>query len=150
MIQALKLSNKAVGDSTVGKMVNLLSNDVNRFEQFPFNLHFFWIGPLQFALIVYLSWRSIGNVTFVGAALILLFIPLQCLMGKKFSQLRSEIAKKTDIRIRIMNEIITGIKVIKMYAWENSFAESVVNARKEEIRSIRQSLIFKAFLSRIT
>ena len=140
----MKLSNKAVGESTVGQMVNLLSNDVSRFERFTSYLHYLWLAPLQFSLIVYLSWQSIGNATFVGGCLLLLFVPFQSWIGKKFSQLRSKTAKKTDIRIRIMNEIIKGIKVIKMYAWETSFSNLVANARKEEIEIVQTTCLFKA------
>lgn len=140
----MKLSNKAVGESTVGQMVNLLSNDVSRFERFTQYLHYLWLAPLQFSLIVYLSWQSIGNATFVGGSLLLLFVPFQSWIGKKFSQLRSKTAKKTDMRIRIMNEIIKGIKVIKMYAWETSFSNLVANARKEEIEIVQTTCFFKA------
>ena len=51
-------------------------------------------------------------------------------MSKQFSTLRGETAKKTDERISLMNEIINGIKVIKMYAWESSFAKLIENARR--------------------
>ena len=51
-------------------------------------------------------------------------------IGKQFSKLRSETALKTDERIRIMSEIINGIKVIKMYAWEYSFAKMIQEARR--------------------
>ena len=125
-------------------MVNLLSNDVSRFERFTQYLHYLWLAPLQFSLIVYLSWQSIGNATFVGGSLLLLFVPFQSWIGKKFSQLRSKTAKKTDIRIRIMNEIIKGIKVIKMYSWETSFSNLVANARKEEIEIVQTTSFFKA------
>ena len=124
-------------------MVNLLSNDVNRFDNFPMFIHYLWFGPLQFVLVMYLTWRSIGNATFVGGALIILYVPVQSWIGKKFSLLRSETAKKTDIRIRIMSEIIQGIKVIKMYAWENSFAQLAAKARKEEIGIIQKTCIYK-------
>ena len=147
MFQALRLSNKAIGESTIGQMVNLLSNDVNRFDSYPMFLHYLWAGPLQFVLVMYLSWKSIGNATFVGGALILLFVPFQSWIGKKFSQLRSETAKKTDIRIRIMSEIIQGIKVIKMYAWENSFAKLAADVRKEEIKIIQKTCLYKSINS---
>ena len=51
-------------------------------------------------------------------------------MGRLFLNVRTNTAKLTDGRIRIMNEIITGMRVIKMYAWEKSFAELVSEARK--------------------
>ena len=77
--------------------------------------------------------------------MILAFVPLQSWIGKKFSQFRSETAKKTDERIRIMSEIIQGIKVIKMYAWEHSFAKLIEEARKAEINVIQKACFYKAF-----
>ena len=43
---------------------------------------------------------------------------------------RFKSAKKTDQRVRIMNEVITGIRVIKMYAWEYAFKRVVKALRK--------------------
>ena len=143
--QALRLSKKALGESTIGQMVNLLSNDVSRFDFSTIFIHYLWCGPLQFLIIMYLTWLSIGNATFVGGVLILAFVPFQSWVGKKFSQFRSETAKKTDERIRLMSEIIQGIKVIKMYAWENSFAKLIEEARKAEINVVQKSCLYKAF-----
>lgn len=143
--KALTLSNKALGESTIGQMVNLLSNDVNRLDLSCFFIHYLWVGPLQFSIVMYLTWQAVGNATFVGGALILLFVPFQSWIGKKFSELRAETAKKTDVRIRIMSEIIQGIKVIKMYAWEGSFANLIAEARKAEISVIQKTCFYKAF-----
>lgn len=44
---------------------------------------------------------------------------------------------KTDERIRLMNEIICGVQVIKMYAWEKPFAKLIAYARKMELKSVR-------------
>ena len=131
-------------------MVNLLSNDVNRFDQTANFLHFLWIGPLQFILIIYLTWLKIGYSAFVGGALIILNIPIQAFFSKQFSKLRNETAKKTDIRIRIMNEIIQGIKVIKMYAWENNFAKLVAKAREEEIKIVQKTCLYKVIFDIFT
>lgn len=38
--------------------------------------------------------------------------------------------KRTDTRVKVMNEILLGIQVIKMYAWEKSFAKMVNAIRK--------------------
>jgi ATP-binding cassette subfamily C (CFTR/MRP) protein 4 len=51
-------------------------------------------------------------------------------MGKVFSRLRMETAKRTNERIRIMNEIIAGMRVIKMYTWEKPFAKLIALRRR--------------------
>ena len=52
-------------------------------------------------------------------------------MGKQFGKLRLKTAGKTDRRIRLMNEIVNGMKVVKMYTWEKSFGDplSAVDAQ---------------------
>ena len=51
-------------------------------------------------------------------------------VGKQFARLRVETAGKTDRRIRLMAEIVGGIRVIKMYCWEKPFSLLVQEARK--------------------
>ena len=75
--KALKLSNTALGQTTVGHMVNLLSNDVNRFDTTVLFNHYLWAGPLQLTIITVLLCQKIGPSALVGAALLIAAVPLQ-------------------------------------------------------------------------
>ncbi|XP_066872983.1 ATP-binding cassette sub-family C member 4 isoform X2 [Kogia breviceps] len=137
--KALCLSNLAMVKTTTGQIVNLLSNDVNRFDQVTIFLHFLWAGPLQALLVTILLWMEIGISCLAGMAVLIILLPLQSCIGKMFSSLRSKTAAFTDTRIRTMNEVITGIRIIKMYGWEKSFADLITSLRRKEISKILRS-----------
>ncbi|XP_070798750.1 ATP-binding cassette sub-family C member 4 [Pituophis catenifer annectens] len=137
--KALRLSNAAMSKTTTGQIVNLLSNDVNKFDQVTIFLHFLWAGPLQAIAVTVLLWLEIGPSCLAGMAVLIILLPLQTCIGRLFSDLRSRTAAFTDARIRTMNEVITGMRIIKMYAWEKSFAELVNNMRRKEISVVLKS-----------
>ncbi|XP_036105448.1 multidrug resistance-associated protein 4 isoform X1 [Molossus molossus] len=137
--KALRLSNVAMGKTTTGQIVNLLSNDVNKFDQVTVFLHFLWAGPMQAIAVTALLWMEIGISCLAGMVVLVILLPLQSCIGKLFSSLRSKTATFTDARIRTMNEVITGIRIIKMYAWEKPFADLITNLRRKEISKILRS-----------
>ncbi|KAM9388323.1 ATP-binding cassette sub-family C member 4 [Phaethornis superciliosus] len=137
--KALRLSNVAMAKTTTGQIVNLLSNDVNKFDQVTIFLHFLWAGPIQAIAVTVLLWMEIGPSCLAGMAVLIILLPVQTCIGRLFSSLRSKTATLTDVRIRTMNEVISGMKIIKMYAWEKSFAELVNGLRRKEIAMVMKS-----------
>uniref|UniRef100_A0A674EZA3 Multidrug resistance-associated protein 4 n=1 Tax=Salmo trutta TaxID=8032 RepID=A0A674EZA3_SALTR len=137
--KALCLSSAAMGKTTTGQIVNLLSNDVNKFDEVTTNLHYLWIAPLQAVVVIILLWYEIGPSCLAGVAVLVFLMPLQTMFGKLFGSLRSKTAVLTDSRIRTMNEVVSGIRIIKMYAWEKPFSALVNEVRREEISKIMSS-----------
>ncbi|XP_069001598.1 ATP-binding cassette sub-family C member 4-like [Embiotoca jacksoni] len=137
--KALGLSSEAMGQTTTGQIVNLLSNDVNRFDEVTLNLHYLWVGPLQAAVIMVFLWYEIGVSCLAGVAVVALTMPVQAWFGKLFGVFRSKTVVLTDSRIRIMNEVVSGIRIIKMYAWEKPFSALVTEVRRKEIGQILKS-----------
>ena len=50
----------------------------------------------------------------------------------QFSQM-----KKKDERVRIITEILNGIKVIKLYGWELSFIKKINEIREQEMDQLK-------------
>ncbi|XP_076240264.1 ATP-binding cassette sub-family C member 4 [Calliopsis andreniformis] len=142
----LRLSNCSSNATSPGNIINLLSNDVGRFEQLFMALHYIWILPIQGAVITYMIWRNVGIASLAGVLLISVqTVPLQGYLGRWISKLRLKIAIRTDERVRLMSEIISGIQVIKMYTWEKPFEKLVSIARSHEIDILLVSSYLKGF-----
>ncbi|XP_067141332.1 ATP-binding cassette subfamily C member 4-like [Centruroides vittatus] len=125
--KALRLSYSSLGKSSVGQMVNLLSNDVNKFNNCTYLSTYVITGPIQLVITIWI--------------LIVLYFPLQIKIGKMFSKQRLESAKLGDRRLRLLHELITGIRIIKMYTWEKAFAKNIEAARRAEMNRIKTSLL---------
>lgn len=57
--KALRLSKNALGNTTAGQVVNLMSNDVGRLDLSILFVHYLWVGPLETLLLTYLMWREV-------------------------------------------------------------------------------------------
>ncbi|KAF5273607.1 hypothetical protein FQR65_LT04606 [Abscondita terminalis] len=141
--KALKLNQSVFGKTTVGQMINLLSNDVGVFDRAIAIFQLVYIGPIQLILFTALLYLEMGISAFIGIAILIVFIPLQHFLGKLSSKYRLQVATRTDSRVRLMDEIIRGIEIIKMYAWEKSFAKLVAHHRRMEIKSLTKSSYIK-------
>ncbi|KAK5640038.1 hypothetical protein RI129_010849 [Pyrocoelia pectoralis] len=139
----LKLRLDVFDKNSSGKILTLVTNDSNRFNDLPLTMQYIWIGILQVIVITYLVYREFEISSLFGTCSIITFVPIYLLSGKICKQLRSKTVAKTDERIRTMKEIINGIQVVKMYNWERYFSNLVSVYRRMEIRSIRFSSYIK-------
>lgn len=80
----LRLSRASLGNTTVGQLVNLLSNDVSKFDQGFILAHFVWIGPIQVAVGTCLLYQEIGIGALFGVAFLVSFVPLQSELKNNF------------------------------------------------------------------
>lgn len=110
--KTLCLTRNALGDTTAGQVVNLLSNDVARLEMSVLFVHYLWVGPVQVIVVTAIMYLQIGVSAIFGMLFLLAFVPFQIFLGKMNSKLRLKTALRTDERVRLMNEIIQGIQVI--------------------------------------
>ncbi|XP_046432670.1 ATP-binding cassette sub-family C member 4-like [Neodiprion fabricii] len=147
----LRLDLASVDKIATGRVANLISNDVARFDYVMNNLHYIWIMPLQFLVIGYVLWQFVGVIALVGiAVMIIQTMPIQFYVGRLTAKLRSKIAVKTDERVQLMGELISGIEVVKMYAWEKPFEQEVSKIRSLEVKLISISSYLSVILISIT
>lgn len=77
LLQALRIKLTCLGGETVGNTVNLMSNDVNRFDMAPLFLHYLWIAPLQCGVITFFIYMEMGMASLYGMLAVIMVSPLQ-------------------------------------------------------------------------
>ena len=98
-----------------------------------------WSSPLQITLCCYFMWGQIGVAAMAGVAILFFAIPINTLFAKLTRKLQQEQMKNKDKRIKLLNEILNGIKVIKLYAWESLFSDQPQDIRNKEMNVLRKS-----------
>lgn len=73
----MRLSKSALGKTSVGQVVNLISNDVNQFDMIVSGMLSILSGPLKTFVVTYFLWQEVGVSSIVGVTALLMFIPLQ-------------------------------------------------------------------------
>jgi ATP-binding cassette subfamily C (CFTR/MRP) protein 4 len=96
--KALKLSLTALGETAPGKVVNLLSNDVNRFDIVSIFIHSMWLSVIVTIIVGYLLWAEAGLAGLIGIIIIGIVTPIQSFTGKLSSKFRLQTALRTDER----------------------------------------------------
>ena len=66
-----------------------------------------------------------------------------------FAALRQATAKKSDVRIKLIDEMINSMKTVKMYVWEAHFKFLIERSRKKEISKIWRSQFMRGLLTSI-
>lgn len=98
-----------------------------------------WSAPISMLIIAYFLYTEAGYSGLIGIAAVSVVVPIQSYTGKLSSKFRLQTAIKTDERVRLMDEIISGVQVIKMYAWEKPFCALIETARKLELQVVTKS-----------
>ncbi|XP_032455621.1 multidrug resistance-associated protein 1 isoform X6 [Nasonia vitripennis] len=142
--KALRMSNSARKESTVGEIVNLMSVDAQRFMDVTAYINMIWSAPLQIALALYFLWQILGPSVLSGLAVMIILIPVNALLAGKVRNLQIKQMKNKDERVKLMNEVLSGIKVLKLYAWEPSFEEQILKIRNKEIKVLKEAAYLNA------
>lgn len=113
-----------------GNTINLVSNDAQKVERSLNQLGMALAAPLELTISLAILWYLIGWEALAGAAIFFVLVTFQMLMARKAAKLRDKAATFTDRRLVVMNEIISGIRAVKMHAWEWNFRDAVCDLRR--------------------
>ncbi|XP_062967662.1 ATP-binding cassette sub-family C member 12 isoform X3 [Cynocephalus volans] len=125
--------------AALGPVLNILSSDsYSLFEAALFCPLPATIPILMVVCAVY-AFFILGPTALIGISVYVIFIPIQMFMAKLNSAFRRSAVSVTDKRVQTMNEFLTCIKLIKMYAWEKSFTDTIRDIRRREWKLLEKA-----------
>jgi len=134
--KALTVSAAGRAMTSTGQVVNMMSNDTMQLQRFLQFAGFTFIAPLQIIIALVLIYKQVGNATWVGIAYMIFLMPINVWVMTVVSKMRRKVLKHSDSRVKMMNEILTGIRIIKFYAWERPFGKEVERVRAREMDAL--------------
>ncbi|XP_076862797.1 ATP-binding cassette sub-family C member 9 isoform X5 [Brachyhypopomus gauderio] len=136
-ILRLSTSNMSMGEMTLGQINNLVAIETNQLMWFLFLCPNLWAMPVQIIMGVILLHYLLGYSALIGALVIVLLAPIQYLIATKLADTQKSSLDYSTDRLKKTTEILKGIKLLKLYAWENIFCNSVLETRGKELTSLR-------------
>ena len=82
---------------------------------------------------------QLGYSALVGLGVLILGFPLQVVLVRVMFNQRKKGVKLTDKRVRLTTEVLQGIRLIKLYGWEDFYTQQIGNLRSKEVSTIRKS-----------
>uniref|UniRef100_A0A8D0LCT4 ATP binding cassette subfamily C member 9 n=1 Tax=Sphenodon punctatus TaxID=8508 RepID=A0A8D0LCT4_SPHPU len=141
-ILRLSTSNLSMGEMTLGQINNLVAIETNQLMWFLFLCPNLWAMPIQIIMGVILLYRLLRMSALVGAAVIVLLAPIQYFIATKLAEAQKSTLDYSTERLKKTNEILKGIKLLKLYAWEHIFCNSVEETRMKELTSLKTFALY--------
>ncbi|XP_053742002.1 ATP-binding cassette sub-family C member 8 isoform X2 [Synchiropus splendidus] len=141
-IMRLCTSNMSMGELTVAQICNLVAIDTNQLMWFFFLCPNLWAMPVQIIVGVILLYYLLGVSALIGATVIAVLAPVQYFVATKLSQTQKSTLEYSSERLKKTNELLRGIKLLKLYAWERIFCDSVEETRDKELTSLQAFALY--------
>ncbi|XP_065145851.1 ATP-binding cassette sub-family C member 9 isoform X4 [Paramisgurnus dabryanus] len=141
-ILRLSTSNMSMGEMTLGQINNLVAIETNQLMWFLFLCPNLWAMPVQIIMGVILLYYLLGDSALIGAGVILLLAPVQYLIATKLAETQKSTLDYSTDRLKKTTEILKGIKLLKLYAWEKIFCNRVEETREKELTSLKTFALY--------
>lgn len=146
--KSTRLSAGARAVFTQGNIQNMMSTDSRTVADVVLYINMLWSAMGQILIALVLLIQLLGLLpTSIGVLVMVASIPMESRFVSLTKSLREAASAWTDDRVKVVGEAIQGIKVVKLYAWELSFIERILEKRQSELGLVRKALMVSAWNS---
>jgi ABC-type multidrug transport system fused ATPase/permease subunit len=145
--KAVRLSNAAKSGGSTGETLNLMQMDASRISELVTYLHVVWSAAVQTIGYVSILYSYIGWSVLGGLCAMFALVPIQNKVFRIIAVRRKKQLGLSDKRVKMQNEALTGIKIIKLNSWQIPMLIGISAVRSEELAVARNLAFINAFVS---
>lgn len=121
----------------VGEIMNFMSTDTDRIVNSCPSFHAVWSIPFQLFVTLYLLYNQVGLAFLAGVGFSVFLIPVNKLIANKIGSLSAKLMAQKDERVRLITEVLRGMRTIKLYVWEGHFIRLITKQRSAELKYLK-------------
>ncbi|KAG9323465.1 hypothetical protein KVV02_000827, partial [Mortierella alpina] len=140
----LSTTNKQEG---MGAIVNHMSTDVDKVVATFLVVHYSWSSVVEIIIAAWMLYDEVQYAMFASLGVIVLVLAISAGVSPKIGQRQKAMMQFSDQRMKLINELVTYIKSIKLYTWESYFTNKITNIRSLQLRELRMFYSWITLLS---
>ncbi|KAF9567104.1 hypothetical protein CPC08DRAFT_733223 [Agrocybe pediades] len=121
-------------ENLTGKINNLVTSDISSVGQGDDFVSLFFYMPLQIGLSIFFLYKILGWSALVGLLTLIGVSPIPGWIAKRNQDLEKVKMQKTDARVQMISEIISVIRMVKLFGWEEKTLKMVNEKREDELK----------------
>ncbi|KAI5952286.1 hypothetical protein KGF54_003152 [Candida jiufengensis] len=147
LMKSFKLNSESRHKFPVGKITSLMSTDLSRIDLAIGFQPLVCCFPIPVIISVVILIKSIGVAALSGIGLFIVSLFVCVVLTKVLFTTREKVVAYTDERISLMREILNNLKIIKFYAWEKAYKESISKIRNKEMNHLFTIKVLRNFIT---
>lgn len=111
-------------------MLSLISKDLETLEYVFMYSPIFIQAPLELLVVVLLLWQLVGIEIAAAIGYLSIILMFNFAIGRILRQIRVKMTRTTDLRLKLLCDVVAGIRVIKMNVLETLMERVIGQARR--------------------
>ncbi|KAG9062305.1 Multidrug resistance-associated protein 1 [Linnemannia hyalina] len=145
--KALRLSAGSRNEASSGKIANHMSVDADQWWNAIVYISMWIEIPLALFISMKMLYNLLGWSMLAGVLVMLSLLPLQAWQARVFQSIQSGKLKAMDERMRLTTEVLSSMKIVKLYGWSTAFLRRILEIRNQELAYLRRIGVVEAFMS---
>ncbi|KAI0709575.1 P-loop containing nucleoside triphosphate hydrolase protein [Cerioporus squamosus] len=124
----------------LGRLNNLVTSDLNNIK----NGNKYWLQlfvevPVIIGSSIIFVYNDLGWSAFIGLACMCVLLPVPGYLSSWIQSYQAGKMAKTDARVQLINEILSVVRMIKLFGWERRVTGQIEERREAELKFLRKT-----------